>query len=59
MIEISKREEFYAQQYCGCIYSLRDTNKWRLAHGRPKVEIGKDYYGREELDNTASAEEMP
>ena len=47
MIEISKREEFYAQQYCGCIYSLRDTNKWRLANGRPKVVIGQDYYRRE------------
>jgi hypothetical protein len=48
MVEISKREEFYAQQYCGCIYSLRDTNKWRLAHGRKKVVIGQDYYGRED-----------
>ena len=45
MIEMSKREAFYAQQYCGCIYSLRDTNKWRLANGRAMVEIGKDYYG--------------
>ena len=25
MIEISKREEFYQQEYCGCAYSLRDT----------------------------------
>ncbi len=25
MIEISKREEFYQQEYCGCVYSLRDT----------------------------------
>ena len=31
MVEISKRERFYMQEYCGCIYSLRDTNKWRLA----------------------------
>jgi len=29
MYEIAKREEFYAQQYCGCIYSLRDSNEWR------------------------------
>ena len=48
MLEISKREEFYAQQYCGCIYSLRDTNKHRLSHGREKVVIGKDYYGKDE-----------
>ena len=26
MIEISKREEFYQQEYRGCVYSLRDTN---------------------------------
>ena len=44
MLEISKREHFYAQQYCGCIYSLRDTNKWRLSQGREKVKIGSDYY---------------
>ena len=47
MVEISKREEFYAQQYCGCVFSLRDTNKWRLANGRPKVVIGQDYYRKE------------
>ena len=29
MIEISKREHFYQQEYCGCVYSLRDTNRWR------------------------------
>ncbi|MDA6254510.1 epoxyqueuosine reductase QueH, partial [Escherichia coli] len=22
MIEISKREQFYQQEYCGCVYSL-------------------------------------
>ncbi len=45
MIEISKREEFYQQEYCGCIYSLRDTNKWRTERGREKVKIGVQYYG--------------
>lgn len=44
MIEISKRERFYQQEYCGCVYSLRDTNKWREANGRQKIEIGKLYY---------------
>ena len=47
MIEISKREAFYQQEYCGCVYSLRDTNKWRMAQGRGKVEIGKKFYGSE------------
>jgi predicted adenine nucleotide alpha hydrolase (AANH) superfamily ATPase len=27
MLEISKRENFYQQEYCGCVYSLRDTNR--------------------------------
>lgn len=30
MIEISKRESFYQQEYCGCVYSLRDTNRHRV-----------------------------
>lgn len=47
MVEISKQEKFYMQEYCGCIYSLRDTNKWRLANGRPKVVLGEKYYGEE------------
>jgi hypothetical protein len=47
MIEISKREEFYQQEYCGCIYSLRDTNKWRTESGREKIKIGVQYYGKE------------
>jgi len=44
MIEISKREEFYQQEYCGCIYSLRDTNQHRLETGRGKIEIGTQFY---------------
>ena len=44
MYEIAKREEFYAQQYCGCIYSLRDSNAWRESQGREKIEIGETWY---------------
>jgi len=44
MIEISKKEKFYQQEYCGCVFSLRDTNKWRTTQGRKKVEIGKNFY---------------
>lgn len=47
MIEISKRERFYQQEYCGCVYSLRDTNRWRLETGRERIEIGVKYYGNE------------
>ncbi len=46
MIEISKRENFYQQEYCGCVYSLRDTNRWRRQNGRPRVERGIKFYGR-------------
>lgn len=47
MYEISKREEFYQQEYCGCVYSLRDTNLWRLKQGKERIEIGTQYYGKE------------
>ena len=45
MIEISKREHFYQQEYCGCVYSLRDTNRWRMKNGRTTIEMGQKYYG--------------
>ncbi|MFT3804761.1 MAG: epoxyqueuosine reductase QueH [Burkholderiaceae bacterium] len=45
MIEISKREQFYQQEYCGCIYSLRDTNRHRVATGRERIKLGEQYYG--------------
>lgn len=48
MIDISKRERFYQQEYCGCIYSLRDTNKHRRSQGRDIIRIGTQYYGDEE-----------
>jgi len=44
MIEISKREHFYQQEYCGCIYSLRDTNLHRKNTGRELIKIGLKYY---------------
>jgi predicted adenine nucleotide alpha hydrolase (AANH) superfamily ATPase len=44
MIQISKQENFYQQEYCGCVYSLRDTNRWRLQNNRKTIEIGTKYY---------------
>jgi predicted adenine nucleotide alpha hydrolase (AANH) superfamily ATPase len=44
MYEISKRESFYKQEYCGCIYSLRDTNNWRESKGREKIKICEEFY---------------
>jgi len=52
MYEISKREGFYQQEYCGCVYSLRDTNLSRIRRGMERVEMGKNYYG---VDNAADA----
>lgn len=48
MIEISKREGFYQQEYCGCVYSLRDTNNHRLSQGRDRIRIGVQYYGADD-----------
>ncbi len=44
MYEIAKRENFYKQEYCGCIYSLRDTNEWRERNERQKITIGELFY---------------
>ena len=44
MYEISKREQFYQQEYCGCVYSLRDTNLWRIQNNRPRIEKGTQFY---------------
>lgn len=40
MIEIGKRENFYRQGYCGCVYSLRDGNRQRAAAGREPLRPG-------------------
>ncbi len=38
MIELAKSEQFYQQEYCGCVYSLRDTNQHRVQSGKPKIQ---------------------
>ena len=47
MIQISKQESFYQQEYCGCLYSFPDTNHWRLKNGRSRIKIGVKYYSEE------------
>ena len=44
MYELAKEEEFYKQEYCGCIYSLRDTNDWRKKNDRDEITIGEEFY---------------
>ena len=48
MLEISKEEQFYMQEYCGCVYSMRDTNRWRVKNDRPRIKIGEKFYGKVE-----------
>ncbi|CAG9000591.1 MAG: Epoxyqueuosine reductase QueH [Candidatus Celerinatantimonas neptuna] len=43
-VEIAKQEHFYQQEYCGCVYSLRDANNWRVQHHRDRIKIGVQYY---------------
>jgi len=51
MYEISKREEFYQQEYCGCVYSLRDANLYRIQKGFDRIEVGKNFYGVKNADH--------
>ena len=44
MLEISKQEKFYKQEYCGCVFSLRDTNRWRKSNGREIIKRGINFY---------------
>jgi epoxyqueuosine reductase len=46
MVEISKNEKFYQQEYCGCAYSLRDTNQSRAERGMSPIRIGNKFYGK-------------
>lgn len=59
MVEISKREEFYQQEYCGCVYSLRDTNAWRESKGRPKIQRLLKFYGRDAVVGPDGGEPAP
>lgn len=53
MYEIAKREGFYKQEYCGCVYSLRDTNAWRKQKERDRIKIGMNYYSEAQKDEGA------
>ena len=44
MIALSKTQRFYQQEYCGCVYSLRDTNRWRVANNRSRIRRGIRFY---------------
>jgi hypothetical protein len=43
--EVSVEEKFYKQEYCGCSYSLRDSNIWRAQQGIDPIRIGGETAG--------------
>lgn len=54
---INAEQRFYKQEYCGCAFSLRDTNEYRRKEGiDPVVVAGGKVYADPELD---SQEESP
>jgi predicted adenine nucleotide alpha hydrolase (AANH) superfamily ATPase len=58
--QIAVERRFYKQEYCGCSYSLRDSNDWRKANGIPKIQIGGETAGLGEryfTDPVVDAEE--
>mmetsp|Transcript_14837 Transcript_14837/g.33933 ORF Transcript_14837/g.33933 Transcript_14837/m.33933 type:complete len:322 (-) Transcript_14837:137-1102(-) len=57
---INAEQRFYKQEYCGCTYSLRDSNLWRKQQGIAPVKIGGEEAGlgtRYYEDAEADAEE--
>lgn len=55
MYDLAKEERFYQQQYCGCVYSLRDTNAWRTTKGREKIALGETWYETKLAESEAAA----
>lgn len=62
---INAEQRFYKQEYCGCTYSLRDSNLWRKQQGIPPVKIGGDeaglgtrYYENPEADAAEESQEV-
>mmetsp|Transcript_10031 Transcript_10031/g.13127 ORF Transcript_10031/g.13127 Transcript_10031/m.13127 type:complete len:338 (+) Transcript_10031:121-1134(+) len=63
--QISADNKFYKQEYCGCAYSLRDSNIWRQNNGIPPVKIGGDsaglgtrYFENPEADAAEESQEV-
>ena len=56
--EISAQQRFYKQEYCGCAYSLRDTNLWRKGQGMAPVKIGTSWFSDPDLDEAEESLEV-
>lgn len=58
MYEIARRERLYKQEYCGCAYSLRDTNIFRLQNNQDKIEICKNFFSPDDPVDDESEERV-
>merc|ERR1712054_384447 len=57
--KINAEESFYKQEYCGCSYSLRDSNYYRKKQGLAAVKIGNaSYYADPIADALEESEEV-
>uniref|UniRef100_A0A061S2M7 Epoxyqueuosine reductase n=1 Tax=Tetraselmis sp. GSL018 TaxID=582737 RepID=A0A061S2M7_9CHLO len=57
--QINAKEEFYKQEYCGCAFSLRDSNAWRKKQGMKPIQIGKGgNFGDAEFDAEEENQEV-
>ena len=57
--KINASERFYKQEYCGCSYSLRDSNHFRAKQGQPPVQIGgESYYSDPVADEAEESVEL-
>jgi predicted adenine nucleotide alpha hydrolase (AANH) superfamily ATPase len=56
---INAEHRFYKQEFCGCKYSLRDTNAYRAQEGLAPVEIaGGKVYSDPEADSCEESREI-
>lgn len=63
--EVSVDEKFYKQEYCGCSYSLRDSNIWRQQNDIDSIKIGGEtagmgtrYFENVEVDEAEESQEV-
>jgi epoxyqueuosine reductase len=47
MVDLAKEEHFYQQLYCGCVYSLRDRNRFLRSRGKPLIKRGVTFYTKD------------
>ena len=56
---LNRTARLYKQEYCGCSYSLRDSNHFRAKQGQPPIEIGGDsFYSDPEVDEQEESVEV-